>query len=34
MGRAMQDQQLPAALVDRLLQAFYGTADWMRNRAG
>ncbi|KCV21873.1 globin, protozoan/cyanobacterial family [Bordetella pertussis H934] len=34
MGRAMQDQQLPAALVGRLLQAFYGTADWMRNRAG
>src|SRR5690606_2209367 len=34
MGRAMQDQQLPPALVDRLLQAFYGTADWMRNRAG
>ena len=34
MGRALQDEGVAPALVDRLLQAFYGTADWMRNRAG
>ncbi|SAI14079.1 globin-like protein [Bordetella ansorpii] len=34
MGRAMQDQNVPPALLDRILHAFYGTADWMRNRAG
>lgn len=34
MGRAMQDQGVPAPLLDRILHAFYGTADWMRNRAG
>jgi len=34
MGRAMQDQGVPPALLDRILHAFYGTADWMRNRAG
>ncbi|ANN77248.1 group II truncated hemoglobin [Bordetella flabilis] len=34
MGRAMQDLNVPAPLADRLLHAFYGTADWMRNRAG
>jgi hemoglobin len=34
MGRAMSDVGVSAALSDRLLQAFYGTADWMRNRAG
>jgi len=34
MGRAMADVGVSATLSDRLLQAFYGTADWMRNRAG
>lgn len=34
MGRAMADQGLEQALMDRLLHSFYGTADWMRNREG
>ncbi|OZI19476.1 hemoglobin-like protein [Bordetella genomosp. 9] len=34
MGRAMLDLQVPTPLADRLLHAFHGTADWMRNRAG
>lgn len=33
MGRALQDEGVSPALTDRLLHAFYGTADWMRNRA-
>jgi hemoglobin len=34
MGRAMQDIQVPPALLERLLESFYGTADWMRNQPG
>ncbi|WP_144639097.1 group II truncated hemoglobin [Bordetella genomosp. 13] len=34
MGRAMQDQGVPPALLDRILHSFFGVADWMRNRAG
>ena len=34
MGRAMQEVGVAPTLADRLLHAFYGTADWMRNRAG
>ncbi|ADP15318.1 bacterial-like globin family protein 2 [Achromobacter xylosoxidans A8] len=34
IGRAMEDQGIEPALVDRLLQSFYGVADWMRNREG
>lgn len=34
MGRAMQDEGMSPELVDRLLEAFYGVADWMRNRDG
>ncbi|MGY6271087.1 group II truncated hemoglobin [Achromobacter denitrificans] len=34
MGRAMEDQDIEPALVDRLLESFYGVADWMRNREG
>ena len=34
MGRAMQQVALPEPLSDRLLHAFYGVADWMRNREG
>lgn len=34
MGRAMQDTEVPPALLERLLESFYGTADWMRNQPG
>lgn len=34
MGRAMVDQDLPEWLRERLLQSFFATADWMRNKAG
>jgi hemoglobin len=33
MGRAMQDVELAPGLLDRLLESFMGTADWMRNKA-
>lgn len=32
MGRAMQEQGIEEPLFGRLLESFYGTADWMRNR--
>lgn len=32
MARAMQDLKYPAELSDRLLEIFFGVADWMRNR--
>lgn len=34
MAMAMEDEAVAADLVDRLTQAFFGTADWMRNRGG
>ena len=34
MLQAMQEQGHPQALVERLLEAFYNTADWMRNKGG
>lgn len=34
MAEAMRDQGIEAPLFDRLLEAFHGTADWMRNRPG
>jgi len=34
MGRAMADLDYPQPLAERLLHAFFGTADWMRNREG
>ena len=34
MGRALQDEGVAPALIERLLHSFYRTADWMRNRAG
>ncbi len=34
MARAMSGIGIGAPLFDRLLESFYGTADWMRNRAG
>lgn len=32
MARAMQDLGYPTELSDRLLEIFFGVADWMRNR--
>jgi len=32
MMDAMRDEQVDTALADRLAEAFFGTADWMRNR--
>lgn len=32
MAQAMHDNGIPDPLLDRLLEAFHGTADWMRNR--
>jgi hemoglobin len=34
MGLAMRDAGFPEGLQARLLQSFYQTADWMRNREG
>jgi hemoglobin len=34
MNQAMVEQGVDEALRQRLLQAFFQTADWMRNRAG
>ena len=34
MALAMQDIGLPEELQERLMHAFYQTADWMRNKAG
>lgn len=34
MMSAMQEQGVEPALADRLAQAFFGTADWMRNQGG
>ena len=34
MQQAMTERALPAAFAARLGESFFGTADWMRNRAG
>lgn len=34
MALAMQDVGIDEALQERLMQSFYQTADWMRNREG
>lgn len=34
MAEAMRDRGIEGPLFDRLLEAFHGTADWMRNRPG
>ncbi|GGC99560.1 group II truncated hemoglobin [Undibacterium terreum] len=34
MAWAMQDVGIDAGLQERLMQSFYETADWMRNRQG
>jgi hemoglobin len=33
MNQAMTELEIDAALRQRLLEAFFGTADWMRNRS-
>ena len=34
MQQAMQEREVAADLAARLTEAFFGTADWMRNREG
>lgn len=34
MRQALAESGVDETLRERLLEAFYGTADWMRNRAG
>ena len=34
MGLAMQERGVDEALAAKLAEAFFGTADWMRNRGG
>lgn len=34
MAWAMQDCGLEEQLQERLMQSFFNTADWMRNKAG
>ena len=34
MQRAMSEQAVDPSLAQRLAESFFGTADWMRNRAG
>jgi hemoglobin len=34
MRTALDDVKAPATLVEALMNAFHGTADWMRNRDG
>jgi hemoglobin len=34
MAQAMADCDVPEPLLDRLLESFASTADWMRNRPG
>ncbi len=34
MVQAMHERALAPALAERLAQAFFGTADWMRNKGG
>lgn len=34
MAQAMREREVDAALAERLAQAFFGTADWMRNKGG
>ena len=34
MAQAMRELDIDPALSDRLVEAFHGTADWVRNRSG
>jgi hemoglobin len=33
MGRAMSEREVDPTLASRLAESFFGTAEWMRNRA-
>lgn len=34
MSQAMREREVDPALAQRLAQAFFGTAEWMRNKGG
>jgi hemoglobin len=34
MARAMRELDYPEPLLDKMLEIFFGVADWMRNRDG
>ena len=34
MRQALIDTEVEPALAAKLMEAFFGTADWMRNREG
>ena len=34
MSQAMREREVDPAMAEQLAQAFFGTADWMRNRGG
>ena len=34
MAQAMAERRVDPTLAERLAESFFGTADWMRNRAG
>jgi hemoglobin len=34
MGRAMKDLSYDDVLIERMLEIFFGVADWMRNKDG
>lgn len=34
MSQAMREREVDPLLAERLAQAFFGTADWMRNKGG
>ena len=34
MQQAMQEQAIDQTLAQRLVESFFGTADWMRNKGG
>jgi hemoglobin len=34
MAQAMEDESIDPQLAQRLVESFFGTADWMRNKGG
>ncbi len=34
MAQAMREREVDPTLAERLAEAFFGTADWMRNKGG
>lgn len=34
MSQAMREREVDPAMAERLAEAFFGTADWMRNKGG